>query len=90
MSQRSFVFCDICNPQGYRCVEQRRPSHRDGRDGRRISDGRAWHEGDLAAVLAEGWTSTREGRHICPNCMEHHPTLADNSATDPSIEETHP
>lgn len=87
MSLRTFVFCDICNPQGYRCVEERRPLKRANRNGRRISDGRAWHEGDVTTALAEGWAITKEGLHVCPDCLELHQSLFVSGAAEPLIEE---
>lgn len=69
MSIRTFIFCDICNPQGLRSVEFRRTPREDGRGGRRISDGRAWFEGNLSKAIENGWTSDLNGQHICPACQ---------------------
>ena len=75
MSIRTFIFCDFCNPQGIRYVEQRRTIDRGDRDGRRITDGRAWYEGGhddvKTAVTEHGWAVTTEGKHICPHCQQH-------------------
>jgi len=71
MSIRTFIFCDMCNPQGLRSVEfRRRP--RDERAGRRLSDGRSWIEGSSISVAAEsGWSMNVDGKHICPVCKAH-------------------
>ncbi|MGD0960702.1 MAG: hypothetical protein ABSB19_12930 [Methylomonas sp.] len=70
MSIRTFVFCDICNPQGIRTIEFRRSTRLDMRGGRRISDGRAWLETALDQTMADaGWLRTVEGLHICPACQ---------------------
>ncbi len=75
MSIRKFVFCDICNPQALRSVEFRRATRIDARTGRRISDGRAWFEGEPAMAAKAGWLCKPDGLHICPACQavaEHH------------------
>lgn len=70
MSVRTFVFCDICNPQGFRCPEHRRDVRRGDQDGRRLSDARTWFEGDPDTAIAEhGWIKDAEGRHVCPECV---------------------
>ncbi|MCQ8106082.1 hypothetical protein NP590_18375 [Methylomonas sp. SURF-2] len=69
MSIRTFIFCDICNPQGLRAIEFRRAPRSDERTGRRISDGRAWFDGEPQAAVEAGWLFTREGLHICPVCQ---------------------
>jgi len=69
MSIRSFIFCDICNPQGLRSIEFRRSPREGDREGRRLSDGRAWFDGDLSAALNSGWKYTKDGQHICPTCQ---------------------
>jgi len=69
MSRRSFIFCDICNPQAVREVEMRRASGRDGR-GRRITDGRTWFDGTDQEAQESGWVAAEDGRHICPACFE--------------------
>lgn len=69
MSVHTFVFCDQCNPQHIRSLEYRRTSDRGDRQGRRITDARAWYDGELSdAVENHGWEITPEGRHLCPNC----------------------
>lgn len=71
MAVRTFVFCDVCNPQGIRYVEQRRTPKRDRPHGRRVTDGRAWHEGSAADAARSGWKVSTDGsRHICPRCHE--------------------
>ncbi|MDF1589096.1 MAG: hypothetical protein P1P93_08095 [Gammaproteobacteria bacterium] len=66
---RVIIFCDTCNPQGIRYIEQKRSSQRGDVDGRRITDGRSWYEGSLKEALDLGWIE-REGKHICPRCQE--------------------
>lgn len=69
MSIRTFIFCDICNPQGLRPVEFRRAPRENEREGRRISDGRAWYEGSVyETVNSVGWLVGEDGEHICPAC----------------------
>lgn len=69
MSVRKLVFCDICNPQCMKPIEFRRAPRAGERTGRRISDGRAWIEGELIAALEHGWVCTPDGKHICPACQ---------------------
>ncbi|AMK78849.1 hypothetical protein EDE11_12462 [Methylomonas methanica] len=71
MSIRKFIFCDICNPQGLRSIEFRRAPRSDERVGRRLSDGRAWFEGELSLAVNSGWLCTEDGRHICPVCQNN-------------------
>ena len=53
-----------------RYVEQRRDSHRGNRTGRRVSDARAWHEGDSDELsLSHGWRID-DGVHVCPSCVK--------------------
>jgi len=67
MSIRTFIFCDICNPQGLRSIEfRRRP--RDKRTGRRLS---SWIEGSISAAVESGWSINLDGQHICPVCKAH-------------------
>lgn len=69
MAVHKFVFCDICNPQHIRSLEFRRTSDRGDRAGRRITDARAWYDGELSdAVEQHGWEITSDGQHLCPNC----------------------
>jgi len=70
MSIRTFIFCDICNPQGLRCIEFRRSSRLHERNGRRISDGRAWFEGSISQALEAGWKVSNNNQHICPICQK--------------------
>jgi hypothetical protein len=75
MTIRTFIFCDICNPQGLRSIEYRRTTRLDERSGRRISDGRAWLETSLDQTLDKaGWLRTTDGLHICPRCQALHPS----------------
>jgi hypothetical protein len=69
MSIRKIIFCDTCNPQGMRPIEFRRAPRSNERTGRRISDGRAWIEGELNNAINNGWLYTPDGRHICPACQ---------------------
>jgi len=69
MAIRTFVFCDVCNPQGIRYVEQRRSGNRDGTIGRRVTDGRAWREGGVSEAEQGGWAMDRTSRHVCPRCQ---------------------
>lgn len=75
MSIRKFVFCDICNPQALRSVEFRRAPRADERGGRRISDGRAWFEGEPGDAEKAGWL-IEVGRHVCPTCRVMHIEVA--------------
>jgi hypothetical protein len=69
MSTRTFLFCDICNPDAVRYVEQRRNARR-GDKGKRITDGRSWYEGDVKrAVALYGWKITGIDKHACPRCV---------------------
>lgn len=74
MSLRTFLFCDICNPQGIRTIDTP-VGHNDNEHwGRRTTDGRAWFEGDAQfAVSTLGWMETEDGRHLCPSCTRRHP-----------------
>lgn len=73
---RTFLFCDICNPQAIRHVEQRRRQPRADSSGQRITDGRAWFEGEVAmAVQGHGWILTETGQHVCPTCAQRRPDL---------------
>jgi hypothetical protein len=73
MSIRKIIFCDICNPQGMRPIEFRRAPRENERTGRRISDGRAWIEGELSTATDSGWLCTPDGRQICPMCQKINP-----------------
>jgi hypothetical protein len=70
MTYRTFLFCDICNPYGTRNVELRRDMKRSDKQGRRISDDRAWFEGNIQEALGAGWQVLDDGRHICPRCQQ--------------------
>ncbi|NRB40765.1 MAG: hypothetical protein HRU20_20225 [Pseudomonadales bacterium] len=67
MSQRSFIFCDICNKQGIRNIEERREINRPG--GRRINDERAWFEGSKIEAENVGWKCD-DGEQFCPHCAQ--------------------
>jgi len=71
MTIRTFIFCDICNPQALRSIEFRRSPREEGRNGRRLSDGRAWLEGSLSNALEQDWTINADGLHICPVCQQN-------------------
>ena len=80
----TFTFCDICNPQGLRCLETRRRVPRMDRSGRRFGDARAWHDGEAREAVAEsGWTTADDGRHICPQCQARHPEITAGHAGAP-------
>jgi hypothetical protein len=66
---RVIIFCDICNQQGIRYIEQQRSVQRGDVEGRRVTDGRSWFEGSLEEAIGEGW-SYDNGIHICPRCIE--------------------
>jgi len=68
---RVIIFCDVCNPQGIRYIEQKRSTQRGDEGGRRITDGRAWFEGPLQEAVDAGW-SYEDEQHICPRCQERH------------------
>lgn len=68
---RVIIFCDICNPQGIRYIEQNRSTQRGDIDGRRVTDGRSWFEGSLESALDHNWTYEND-EHICPRCQERH------------------
>lgn len=68
MTIRSFIFCDICNPQGFRTIEKRRNTTRKSSPGRRISDGRSWIEGTVDEALSLGWIIDAQERHVCERC----------------------
>ncbi len=70
MSIRTFIFCDICNPQGIRTIEFRRSPREDDRNGRRLSDGRFWFDGSLSTAIENGWSVAATGQHICPSCKK--------------------
>lgn len=90
MTTRTFIFCDICNPDGIRTInnrygidcedadhqsdtEAKRALHeRREFDGRRISDGRAWHEGTLESSLEQGWWINDKNEILCPKCYRRH------------------
>jgi len=71
MSIRTFIFCDICNPQALRHIEFRRSPREKERNGRRLCDGRAWFDGDLSNALEQEWSTNTDGQHICPNCKKY-------------------
>ena len=72
MTIRTFVFCDICNPQWIRTIEFRRSPRTGERSGRRLCDGRFWFEGSLTDAIKNGWADTAAGQHTCPNCKKTH------------------
>jgi hypothetical protein len=69
MTTRTFVFCDVCNPEAIRAVEPQDVGLTQNR--RRITDERVWLEGALdSAVCDHGWYVTTDGAHICPHCRD--------------------
>lgn len=72
MAQRTFVFCDRCNPCAVRFVDRRSCRQRDNqRDGRRVIDGRAWFEGTVEdAIATSGWVCTDDNQHLCAICYK--------------------
>ncbi|PHS70353.1 MAG: hypothetical protein COB23_04365 [Methylophaga sp.] len=66
---RVIIFCDICNPQGIRYIEQNRSTSRGDEGGRRVTDGRSWFEGPIDEALKIDWLQ-QEGDHICPRCQD--------------------
>jgi hypothetical protein len=77
MAIRTFIFCDICNSMGIRTPEMRQGTHRDPeRRGRRVTDSRAWFEGEITEAIAAGWLIDSEGRHVCPGCQRSHQELS--------------
>jgi hypothetical protein len=82
MSIRTFIFCDICNPQALRSIEFRRSPRIQQRNGRRISDGRAWFEGHPEKAKQYGWLCTTDGRHICPDCHKNSESQAPAERSD--------
>ncbi len=79
MSQHIFLTCDACNQLGIRVVEARRGRGRDPRNGRRITDGRAWFDGNEEEAKASGWMVLDDRRHVCPDCYRRglHKALMD-------------
>jgi len=69
MTIRTFIFCDICNPQGVRTIESRRSPREQDRNGRRLCDGRSWLEGSLSDANDADWVTDPSGQHICPACQ---------------------
>ncbi len=68
---RVIIFCDICNPQGVRFIEQTRNIQRSDTHGRRLTDDRAWFEGSVKEAVENGW-SDKDDQHICPRCQDRH------------------
>jgi hypothetical protein len=64
---RVIIFCDICNQQGVRYIEQQRSTHRGDDGGRRVTDGRSWYEGTFAEAEQLGW-EVEADLHTCPRC----------------------
>ena len=56
-------------------VELRRSRARAENSGQRITDGRAWFEGDVEMAVKHGWTLSQAGHHVCPKCAKRHPDL---------------
>ncbi len=68
---RVIIFCDSCNQQGVRNIEQTRSVQRGDTKGRRLTDDRAWFEGSLEEALKEGWIQ-QGSEHSCPRCQQRH------------------
>jgi hypothetical protein len=64
---RVIIFCDICNQQGVRYIEQQRSTQRGDDGGRRVTDGRSWYEGTFAEAEQLGW-EVEADLHRCPRC----------------------
>ncbi|MBF0470358.1 MAG: hypothetical protein HQL48_03185 [Gammaproteobacteria bacterium] len=70
MAIRSFLFCDICNPDAIRVPDYRRNEKRNSRSGRRFTDGRKWVEASREVAATEhGWFYDSNQRDICPACQ---------------------
>ena len=82
MSIRTFVFCDLCNPQCVRNINnryhitdrreidnERRIELRRTMNGRRNSDGRSWYEGTLDDAIEQGWMVDEKNKTLCPECI---------------------
>ncbi len=66
---QSVVFCDRCNPQGVRLIENRREGYRSDQSGRRLTDGREWIDySSPEALLEQNWVLAEDGKHYCPQC----------------------
>ena len=72
MSIRKIIFCDICNQRRLKTVEFRRAYRENESTGRRITESRAWIEGDVTDAVENGWLCTPDGQHICPICRIRH------------------
>ncbi len=72
MSIHMFVCCDFCNPEEFRCPEQRRKTKRgqERESGRRWTDGCSWIDGDERAAVVHGWITTGDGLSVCPQCAD--------------------
>jgi hypothetical protein len=65
---RKIIFCDICNPRGIKTLEFRRGYRKNGGTGRRITENRAWIEGEVTDAVQSGWLCTPDDQHVCPIC----------------------
>ncbi len=74
MTIRHFIFCDVCNPQGLRTIDFRRKPRSESESGRRLSDGRAWFEGNSSQARKQGWSAMPDNRHMCPVCRDRQTT----------------
>jgi hypothetical protein len=75
MSIRKIIFCDICNSRGIKTVEFRRARRENEPTGRRITEGRAWIEGEITDAVKNGWLCTSENQHVCPICRTRYDFL---------------
>lgn len=83
VTTRTTLFCDICNTQAIRYIEQRRNPLRRNK-GQRVTDGRAWYDGDAKrAVALHGWKVIGPDKHACPRCVAA--GIATNVLTFPTL-----
>lgn len=68
MGVKAFIYCDFCNPNGYRMLDRRVPER--SLDGRRNADGRCFIDGNDSEAEAAGWQVVGN-KHYCPRCIEH-------------------
>jgi hypothetical protein len=69
MTLRTIISCDQCNLRRIKSLEFRRGILDNTLTGRRLSDGRSWQEADFDYAIRNGWLSSSNGQHICPNCQ---------------------
>lgn len=64
MTTRTFIFCDICNPQGLRNLSVN-PENKEN-SGKLY----AWFEGHVDQAAKLGWGTTDKGLNLCPRCVK--------------------